>query len=586
MIKMASFIEQEEQYINKKINELGYKVEEVTLNPSSRPEFGDYQYNGIMTLAKSNNENPRELATKLVELIQKDNHYKEINVAGPGFINITFSDESLIKHVNELNNNINLNYENDNPKKIVMDYGGANVAKALHVGHLRSANIGEALKRLASSLGNETIADAHLGDWGRPIGLVMLEIKKRFPDLPYFDENYKGEYPKESPVTNDDLMEIYPIASTKAKEDETYMEEARIITSKFQLGDRGLMALWNHIMNVSKTDIKRVYDRLNVTFEVWEGESDSYQYIPKTIDYLEKKNLVEDSEGAKVIHLQEPDDDHEVPPILLIKSNGAASYESTDVACLLERMEKFNPDEVWYLTDIRQALHFEQVFRAVYKSGIVPKTTNLEFIPFGTMNGSDGKPFKTRDGGVMTLENLIEIAKVECEKRILPNITGEERDKIAEQVAIAAVKYADLIPYRLTDYNFDPVKFADIQGKTGPYLLYSTIRMKSLLKNADNSNINYKEYKTINSKEARDIIIQLLSIRNVLLKSFTTRSLNDITEYLYKITNLYNNLYANYRILTEENKDLQESWLLLTKVVLDNNKKLLDILGIEVPDRM
>ena len=586
MIKMASFIEQEEQYINKKINELGYKVEEVTLNPSSRPEFGDYQYNGIMALAKSNNENPRELATKLVELIQKDNHYKEINVAGPGFINITFSDESLIKHINELNNNINLNYENDNPKKIVMDYGGANVAKALHVGHLRSANIGEALKRLASSLGNETIADAHLGDWGRPIGLVMLEIKKRFPDLPYFDENYKGEYPKESPVTNDDLMEIYPIASTKAKEDETYMEEARIITSKFQLGDRGLMALWNHIMNVSKTDIKRVYDRLNVTFEVWEGESDSYQYIPKTIDYLEKKNLVEDSEGAKVIHLQEPDDDHEVPPILLIKSNGAASYESTDVACLLERMEKFNPDEVWYLTDIRQALHFEQVFRAVYKSGIVPKTTNLEFIPFGTMNGSDGKPFKTRDGGVMTLENLIEIAKVECEKRILPNITGEERDKIAEQVAIAAVKYADLIPYRLTDYNFDPVKFADIQGKTGPYLLYSTIRMKSLLKNADNSNINYKEYKTINSKEARDIIIQLLSIRNVLLKSFTTRSLNDITEYLYKITNLYNNLYANYRILTEENKDLQESWLLLTKVVLDNNKKLLDILGIEVPDRM
>ena len=272
--------------------------------------------------------------------------------------------------------------------------------------------------------------------------------------------------------------------------------------------------------------------------------------------------------------------------ILLIKSNGAASYESTDVACLLERMEKFNPDEVWYLTDVRQALHFEQVFRAVYKSGIVPKTTNLEFIPFGTMNGSDGKPFKTRDGGVMTLENLIEIAKEECEKRILPNITGEERDKVAEQVAIAAVKYADLIPYRLTDYNFDPVKFADLQGKTGPYLLYSTIRMKSLLKNADNSNINYKEYKLINSKEARDIIIQLLSIRNVLLKSFTTRSLNDITEYLYKITNLYNNLYANYRILTEENKDLQESWLMLTKVVLDNNKKLLDILGIEVPDRM
>ena len=583
---MASFIEKEELYIKEKLKELNYKVEEVTLNPSSRPEFGDYQYNGIMSLAKEYRENPRDIATKLVDLIQKENHYKDINVAGPGFINITFSDEELINHINELNNNINLNYENKHPKKIVMDYGGANVAKALHVGHLRSANIGEALKRLANSLGNETIADAHLGDWGRPIGLVMLEIKKRNPELPYFDENYKGEYPKESPVTNDDLMEIYPLASTKAKEDESYMEEAREITSKFQLGDRGLMALWKHIMNVSKEDIKRVYDRLNVTFEVWEGESDSYQYIPQTIEILEKQNLVEESEGAKVIHLQEPDDDHEIPPILLIKSNGAASYESTDVACLLERMQKFNPDEVWYLTDARQALHFEQVFRASYKSGIVPKTTNLEFIPFGTMNGSDGKPFKTRDGGVMTLENLIELAKVECEKRILPNITGEERENIAEQVAIATVKYADLIPYRLTDYNFDPVKFSDVQGKTGPYLLYSTIRMKSLLNNANNSNLEYKTYKKINSKEDRDIIIYLLNLKSVLTKSFETRSLNDITEFLYKITNLYNNLYANYRILTEEDKELQESWLMLTKVVLDNNMKLLNILGIKVPNKM
>ena len=586
MILMSSFIEKEELYIKNKLNEIGYKVDNVTLNSSSRPEFGDYQYNGIMSLAKENNQNPRDIATKLVDIITKDNHYKDINVAGPGFINITFSDEQLINHINELNNNININYDNDNPKKIIMDYGGANVAKALHVGHLRSANIGESLKRLAISLGNEVLADAHLGDWGRPIGLVMLEIKKRNPNLPYFDEKYQGEYPKESPVTNDDLMEIYPLASTKAKEDESYMEEAREITSKFQLGDKGLMALWKHIMDVSKEDIKRVYDRINTTFEIWEGESDSYQYIPKTIDILEKQNLVEESEGAKVIHLQEPDDDHEVPPILLIKSNGAASYESTDVACLLERMEKYNPDEVWYLTDARQSLHFEQVFRAAYKSGIVPKSTNLEFIPFGTMNGSDGKPFKTRDGGVMTLENLIDLAKDECEKRILPNITGEERDKIAEQVGIAAVKYADLIPYRLTDYNFDPVKFSDVQGKTGPYLLYSTIRMKSLLKNADQSNIKYNKYLKINGKEDRDIIIYLLTIRNVLTKSIETRSLNDITEYLYKITNLYNNLYANCRILTEEDKELQESWLMLTKVVLDNNMKLLDILGITIPERM
>ena len=583
---MSSFIELEQKYIKEKLNKLGYKVEDVTLNPSSRPEFGDYQYNGIMGLAKEYKKNPRDIANELVESIQKDNHYKDINVAGPGFINITFSDEELIKHINELNKNININYETEQHKKIVMDYGGANVAKALHVGHLRSANIGEALKRLLVSLGNEVIADAHLGDWGRPIGLVMLEIKKRYPDLPYFDENYKGEYPTESPVTNDDLMEIYPLASAKAKESEEYMEEARDITSKFQLGDKGLMALWNHIMDVSKADIKRVYDRLNVTFEVWEGESDSYKYIPETIEIMEKKNLVEESQGAKIINVAEPDDDHEVPPILLIKSNGAASYESTDVACLLERMQKFNPDEVWYLTDARQALHFEQVFRASYKSGIVPKTTNLEFIPFGTMNGADGKPFKTRDGSVMKLEDLIDMAKVECEKRILPNITGEERERISENIGIASVKYADLIPYRLTDYNFDPIKFSDLQGKTGPYLLYSTIRMKSLLKNADTNKITYNNYSIINSKEDRDIIIHLLNLRTALLKSYDTRSLNDITEFLYKITNLYNNLYSNFRILTEENKELQESWLVLTKVVLDNNIKLLNILGIDIPERM
>ena len=469
---MSSFIEKQEEYIKNKIKECGYEVDEVVLNVSSRPEFGDYQYNGAMAMAKAYGKNPREIATEIVESIKKDNKYQDINIAGPGFINITFSDEELINHVNELKNNINLNYENDNPKTIFLDYGGANVAKALHVGHLRSANIGEALKRLASSLGNKTLADAHLGDWGRPIGLVMTEIKHRHPELPYFDENYEGEYPSVSPVTNDDLMEIYPSASVKAKEDEAYMEEAREITAKFQDGDKGLMALWHHIMDVSKADIKRIYDRLNTTFEVWEGESDGNQYIPEMIEYIENKNLIEESQGARIIEVKEENDDHEVPPLLLVKSNGSASYETTDLACIWERMKLFNPDEIWYLTDARQALHFEQVFRAAKKSEIVKEDTVLEFIPFGTMNGADGKPFKTRDGGVMTLEALLDLAKVECEKKILPNITGEERDEIADKVSVAAVKYADLIPFRLTDYNFDPIKFSDLQGKTGQYLLY------------------------------------------------------------------------------------------------------------------
>ena len=583
---MNSFIETEQLYIKNKINECGYDIEEVVLNISSRPEFGDYQFNGVMQMAKQYGKNPREIATEIVEKIKEDNHYEDINIAGPGFINITFKNEELINHLNELNNNIELNYQVQEKKTIFMDYGGANVAKALHVGHLRSANIGEALKRLAKSLGHTAIADAHLGDWGRPIGLVMLEIKKRNPNLPYFDENYRGEYPSESPVTNDDLMELYPYASTKAKEDETYMEEAREMTAKFQSREKGLIALWNHIMDVSKKDIKRIYDRLNTTFEVWEGESDGDNYIPEMNEYIKTKNLIKESQGAQIIEVAEENDDHEVPPLLLIKSNGSASYETTDLACIWERMKKWSPDEIWYLTDSRQALHFEQVFRAARKAEIVKPETKLEFIPFGTMNGADGKPFKTRDGGVMTLEALLDLAKVECEKKILPNITGEERDKISEITSVAAIKYADLIPFRLTDYNFDPIKFSELQGKTGPYLLYSTIRMKSLLKKAEESGINSTKMTTLKDKSDRDVIIGLLNIKSVLTKSMTMKSLNDITEHLYKITNLYNNFYSQNRVLTEENNELKESWITLTKVVYENNLKMLNILGIEVPEKM
>ena len=583
---MQPFIKEEEEYIKSKLVELGYEIKEVVLNVSSRPELGDYQFNGIMGLGKEYHKNPREIGQELVDLIKKDNKYKDINMAGPGFINISFSDEKLIKHANELNDNISINYQIDNPRTIFLDYGGANVAKALHVGHLRSANIGEALKRLAASLGNKAIADAHLGDWGRPIGLVMLELKKEHPDLPYFAENYKGEYPKESPVTNEDLMRMYPIASSKAKEDEEYMNEAREITAKFQSGDRGLIALWNHIMAVSKKDIKDSYDRLNTTFEVWEGESDADKYVPEMIEYLEKKRLVEDSQGARIIEVKEENDDHEVPPLLLVKSNGALSYETTDLACIWERMHKWKPDEIWYLTDSRQALHFEIVFRAAKKAQIVNEDTNLEFIPFGTMNGIDGKPFKTRDGGTMRLDDLLDLATKECEKRILPNISGKERENIANKVGISAVKYADLLPFRLTDYIFDPVKFSDLQGKTGPYLLYSTIRMKSLLSKANEENIAYKKVKVISDEYQRNIMVALLNINNVLLKSFESRSLNDICEHLYKITNIYNNFYYQNRILTETDNDKRETWLTLTKIVYDNNCKMLDILGIEVPDRM
>lgn len=582
---MKNLIEKEQEYIKQKLYELGYE-DDVILNISSRPEFGDYQYNGIMSIAKKNNLNPHDLSTQLVDLIKKEEHYKDINVAGPGFINITFKDEQLIDYLNDLNSDINLNYHNENPTTIFFDYGGANVAKALHVGHLRSANIGEALKRLAESLGNKTYSDTHLGDWGRPIGLVMTEIKKRQPDLPYFNKDYVGKYPSNPPITNDDLMEMYPLASSKAKEDEEYMEEARQITADFQKGDPGLVALWQQIMNVSKPEIKKIYDRLNATFDIWEGESDGYKYLPELIEVLEQEKLLIESQEAKVVEVKEENDDHEMPPLIIIKSNGSASYESTDLACILERKKLWNPNEYWYIVDSRQKLHFDQVFRAAKKAHIVDENTKLEFIPFGTMNGSDGKPFKTRDGGVMKLEDLLNMAYEECEKKVLPNIVGEERKQIAEQVAVAAVKYADLIPHRLTDYNFDPVRFSDLQGKTGPYLLYSTIRMKSLLKKAKESNISYEKVKKINNEYDRNIAIELLKIRTTIIKSYESKSLNDITDYLYKLTNTYNNFYSQNRILLENNEILRESWLTLTKIVYENNIKLLDVLGITVPEKM
>ena len=581
---MKNFLSKMEEKIKGVINSLGYNVDSVELIPSSRKEFGDFQYNGVMAIAKSLGKNPRDVATEIVNKLSDIEELTNVNIAGPGFINITFTNESLVNYINELNNDINISYEYDNPKTIFLDYGGANVAKALHVGHLRSANIGEALKRLANALGNKTISDVHLGDWGRPLGLVILEIKKRHPELCYFDDNFDGEYPDESPVTNEDLMEIYPTASVKAKEDEEYLEEAREVTKLLQDGHKGYNELWKKIMEVSSADIGKTYDRLNTTFDLWEGESDCYKKIPEMMEYIDKLGITRESEGAIVIDVARDDDTVEYPPMMLVKSNGGASYQTTDLAGIYDRVKRFNPDEIWYITDTRQALHFETVFRAARKAGIVKESVVLENDGFGTMNGADGKPFKTRDGGVMQLNDLLDMVVAECEKKLLPNIV-EDRDKIAEMVGIAAVKYADLIPYRATDYVFDPVKFSDLNGKTGPYLLYSTIRMRSLLKKADEAGIKYSNVEVIDDK-TKEIVLNLLNINKVLVKSFNTRSLNEITELLYKLTNSYNNFYSSVRVLTEENEVNKTSWLALTKVVYDNNIKLLNILGIDVPERM
>lgn len=572
--------------IKSHLKSAGYEVEDILFVPSNRSDLGDYQLNDAMKLAKIYHESPRDIATKIVKELEADKRFTNINIAGPGFINITLTDEFLRDSLNKIYLNTNENIDKLPPKKIVLDYGGANVAKALHVGHLRSADIGEALKRLARVLGYEVISDAHLGDYGRPLGLVILEIKKRYPELAYFNENYQGDYSEiDLPITNKDLEEIYPIASSKAKEDENYLEEARIITMKLQNHEKGYYDIWQKIIGISKEEIKKIYDEINVSFDLWEGESDAAEYIEELLEILEKKGIVEESNGAKIINVETEEDAKPMPPLLLVKSNNTVSYETTDLATILERQKKFAPDEIWYCVDGRQELHFDQVFRATRMAKLVPDDTKLEFIGFGTMNGTDGKPFKTRDGGVMTLKGLIELVTNEILDRINKDMVEEkDRLKTAKEIAIATLKYTDLLPFRTTDYIFEVDKFSDFEGKTGPYLLYSTIRMNSLLQKA--KEVSYNKIILLETKTEKELAHILLRLPLVLQKSLEMKSLNEISEYIYKLTALYNKFYSENKILIEENESLKESRLVLTKLVYDTNILLLDILGITVPKKM
>lgn len=581
-----SIIKSLEKDIKDIVEKAGYQVENLILQPSGRRDLGQFQLNDAMNLAKVYKKAPRVIAEDIVKELEQDTRFTNLNIAGPGFINITLTDEYLGSLLTKIYKDKSLNIDKREKKTVVLDYGGANVAKALHVGHLRSANIGEALKRLARTLGYEVIGDAHLGDYGRPLGLVILEMKKRYPDLAYFDENYTGDYSDvELPITNQDLEEIYPYASNKSKEDEKYLEEARGITFKIQNHEKGYYDLWKKVVEISKNDIKQVYDLLNVNFDLWLGESDAAEYIDELTKIYEEKKILTESEGALIVEVKEEEDTSPMPPLLFKRSNGTISYETTDLATILQRKKEINPDEIWYCVDGRQELHFEQVFRAARKANLVEENVKLDFIGFGTMNGTDGKPFKTRDGGVMSLKNLISLVEEETRKRINPDTVEEEkRESVAKSVAIAALKYADLLPFRGTDYIFDPEKFSDLDGKTGPYLLYSTIRMKSLLEKG--KDIEIGEITKFKTETEKEIALTILRLPIILNKALDTKSLNDITEYIYKLTSLYNKFYADNRILTEADEKLQKSWLTLTKVVYDINIMLLDILAIKVPEKM
>ena len=569
-----------EKEIKNILEKLGFS-DDVQLSVSNRPDLGDYQYNGCMKLAGTYKKNPRDIASLIVNELKNTNYFSDVNIAGPGFINMTLSDEILIKYINQITKDFKINtYHVDTDETIFLDYGGANVAKELHAGHLRSPNIGEAIKRLCESVGYKTISDVHLGDWGRPMGLIICELSKRYPDLVFFDKEYDKEYPNVCPVSLQELNEIYPYASSRAKEDENYLEEARNFTTRLQNREKGIYDLWKTFYNLSVDEIKRVYKLLGCTFDLWDGEMASLEYIPALLEIL--KPYLYESNGAMVMDISKEDDKKELPPLMVLKSDGSSKYETRDLATIYKRMKLYNPDEIWYVVDERQALNFEQVFRGSYKSGLVSKDTKLCHYGFGTINGTDGKPFKTRDGGVMQLSTLIDMVHDEIAKRVVKKLDDNVREDVIEKLTIATIKYTDLLPYRKTDYIFDPVKFSSFEGKTGPYILYTLVRCKSILRN--NDEIDYKI--DIVNDNIRDIYVKIVSLSSELYKAYKNASVNVLCEYLYNLCNLYNKFYNDINISHEEDIKLKKNYLSLTKLVGYTIENILDLLAIDSVDVM
>lgn len=568
----------------------GYDREYGIVTISNRPDLCQFQCNGALIAAKKYKKAPIQIANEVMEELKKSDILGKVSTAGPGFINIDLNDNFIKKYINSIYNDEKFGCETSkNPKTIIVDYGGANVAKPLHVGHLRAAIIGESLKRIFRYLGHNVIGDVHLGDWGLQIGMVITELKRRKPNLPYFDENYTKEYPSEAPFTIDELEDIYPAASKLAKSDEAAMEEARRATFELQNGRRGYIALWKHILNVSVKDLKKNYGNLNVEFDLWKGESDCQKYIGELVDYLKKNNYAYESEGALVVDVSEEKDTHPVPPIIILKSDGSSLYSTTDLATIWERILDYNPNEIVYVVDKRQGLHFEQVFRCVKKTKIADENLEFDFIGFGTMNGKDGKPFKTREGGVMRLQDLIRIIKDNVIDKLKENkaLEGEDVEEIARKVGLSALKYGDLSNQATKDYVFDLDRFASFEGNTGPYILYTVVRIKSILrKAAAEITFNKGEILEPSNPTERDLMLKLSRFNEAIEAGFKDKAPHRICEYIYDTSNLFNRFYHENRILSEENMDKKMSWLnliTLTKHILETG---LDLLGIEAPEKM
>ena len=588
MKKLTDYMAEE---LSAAFEKAGYDSSYGKVGVSNRLDLCEYQCNGAMAGAKAYKKAPFMIADDVVGNLTDSKVFSMKEMVKPGFINLKVSEEFLADYLKEMEKDEKLGADTaKEPKTIVIDYGGPNVAKPLHVGHLRSAIIGESIKRIGRFVGHKVIGDVHLGDWGLQMGLIITELKHRQPELVYFDDSYTGEYPAEAPFTISELEEIYPCASGKSKEDEAYRQEALEATHLLQQGKPGYMALWNHIMSVSVTDLKRNYANLNVSFDLWKKESDAQPYIPDMVEMMKEKGFAYEDQGALVVDVKEETDTKEIPPCMLLKSDGASLYTTTDLATIVERMKLFQPDEILYVVDKRQELHFIQVFRCARKTGLVKEDTRLSFLGFGTMNGKDGKPFKTREGGVMRLENLIADIDEEMFTKIVENRSVRDKDArdTAKIVGLAAIKYGDLSNQATKDYIFDVDRFTSFEGNTGPYILYTIVRIKSILNRyvEAGGNLEAGEILPASNGSEKNLMLQLSGFGSMIESAFEEKAPHKICAYIYEVSNAFNSFYHETKILSEENQTQKESYirlLQLTKRVLETS---IDLLGFEAPDKM
>ena len=569
----------------------GYDAELGRVTVSNRPDLCEYQCNGAMAGAKKYHKAPIMIANDVAEKLSDSKVFAEVQAVAPGFLNLKIKNSFFTDYLKEMEKADKFGLDKpEKPMKIVVDYGGANIAKPLHVGHIRSAVIGESVKRILRYCGHEVIGDVHLGDWGLQMGLVITELKERKPDLVYFDDSFTGEYPTEAPFTISELEELYPTASKKSKEDPEYKAKAMDVTFKMQSGVRGYRAIWKHILNVSVADLKKNYGSLNVDFDLWKGESDVHDIIPGMVEYMKKEGYAHESEGALVVDVKEDTDTKEIPPCMILKSDGASLYNTTDLATIMDRMENIHPDEIIYLTDKRQELYFVQVFRCARKTGLVKPETILKWIGFGTMNGKDGKPFKTRDGGVMRLEVLIQETTEEMYRKITENheLSEEEAKNTAKLIALAALKYGDLSNQASKDYVFDLDRFTSFEGDTGPYILYTIVRIKSILNKykEQGGSPDTAELMDAVSASEKDLMMQLAGFKSTMESAGAELAPHKICAYIYDLANAFNRFYHETRILAEEDEKRKEGLIALLVLTKEIMETCIDVLGFSAPDRM